>query len=123
MGFLKRMFSLENTVSDMGPIELGLWLYLINSDVLSSVEKKSPEIMLKESPTGESKKFIIQRSDRHLEGEECLVLLEEFDSTRVSNYLLSSEKAHLLKLRARVEYLSKNRNLLQIALKLGESEL
>ncbi len=106
MGFLRRMFSLENSVQEMAPEQLNLWMYMINSDVLSSVEKKSPQILLKKDQDDDQMlDFIIRRTDRHLEGEECMVLLEEYHSQNMVEHLKKTSHPEVLKLNARLKYL------------------
>jgi hypothetical protein len=107
LGYVNRLQRLEQDLSSYDATELALWLGAINSDVLSAVEKTSPTVTLKRA-RGESTTFpfVIYRSERGLEGEEYLVLLEASRRDRgVHDHFdrfLSSGQPHAKKLAARV---------------------
>lgn len=105
MGFLRRMFSIENMLDSMTPKQLGLWFYLINSDILSSVEKTSPRVPIRRIGGGPIEEFVIHRSDRHTEGEECLVLLEAGNDDFIDSVMRKSQSTYLIKLKARIHHL------------------
>jgi len=82
---------------------------VINSDILSSIEKDSPviSIRLKEQDT-RSAKYTIWRCERGLEGEEFLsILTEKRNLKNIREYLDKSQAHHMIKLQARVKYLQK----------------
>ena len=96
MWYVDRIRMIENNFSNLSDFQKTLLLQLINSDILSSVEKISPKIKLEKK--GMIEDFIIYRSERGFEGEDYLKLVDE------SNY--SNDSApHIKKLLARHEYL------------------
>ncbi len=108
MGYLLRLQRLEETMANLPEDSIGLWLQAINSDILSSVEKRSPVVHLKRGPEHEECfDYTILRSERGFEGEEWLCLLEQvqesgFDAA-VSD--LAGLGAHGVKLWGRLEQL------------------
>ncbi|HEX5058463.1 MAG TPA: hypothetical protein VFV99_03840 [Kofleriaceae bacterium] len=107
LGYVSRLQQLEQHVSSFDATELALWLCAINSDVLSAVEKASPTVNLKKA-RGETATFpfVIYRSERGLEGEEYLVLLEGLRRAgSARDYIdrfLASGQPHAKKLAARI---------------------
>ena len=96
MWYVDRIRMIENNFSKLSDFQKTLLLQLINSDILSSVEKISPKIKLEKK--GMIEDFIIYRSERGFEGEDYLKLVDE------PNY--SNDSApHIKKLLARHEYL------------------
>ena len=79
-----------------GNFQKTLFLQLINSDILASVEKISPKIKLKIK--GVIENFIIYRSERSFEGEDYLQLIDD------PNFR-NDNPPHIKKLIARHEYL------------------
>jgi hypothetical protein len=109
IGFVNKILDFEKNISKMQPDEIALWLQVINSDILSSVEKDSPVIKLK-LKEGEKKvsDYTIWRCERGMEGEEILLLLEEgLNNKKIKTYLKKSDSPHIQKLKARIEYLKK----------------
>ena len=96
MWYVDRIRMIENNFSKLSDFQKTLFLQLINSDILSSVEKISPKIKLDiEGVIGD---FIIYRSERGFEGENYLKLVDE---PKYSN----DRAPHIKKLIARHEYL------------------
>lgn len=111
LGYIGRLQRLEEDLSDFDADQLALWLQAINSDVLSAVEKRSPRVALKRAPgDAEAEPFTIFRSERAVEGEECLVTLEALrrdgGSREPLEKLLKSGAAHAIKLAARRDYVA-----------------
>jgi hypothetical protein len=75
--FINRISHIENNIQDMDYAKIMLWLQLINSDILSSIEKKNPiiNIKLNKNETKE-KSYMIKRQEKLSKGEELLYLLE-----------------------------------------------
>jgi len=96
MWFVDRIRMIENNFSKLSDFQKTLLLQLINSDILSSVEKISPKIKL--DIKGVIEDFIIYRSERGYEGENYLKLIDE---PKYGN----DSTAHIKKLIARHEYL------------------
>ena len=110
LGYVTRLRQLEDHVGDFDDDELALWLQAINSDVLSAVEKSSPIVTLKRAASGDEQlDFMIHRSERGFEGEECLVLLEALRRDRNDRAayarFLASDAPHATKLKARKQAL------------------
>ena len=96
MWYVDRIRMIENNFSKLSDFQKTLFLQLINSDILSSVEKISPKIKL--DVEGVIEDFIIYRSERGFEGENYLKLVDE---PKYSN----DRAPHIKKLIARHEYL------------------
>lgn len=107
LGFLGKLQDMENDVSSMSTDESALWLQLINSDILSAIEKDSPTIKIKTGKhTDEIIEHTIWRCERGMEGEEYLELL--YQSKRNKNggiYFNKSDNPHIKKIKSRVDYL------------------
>ena len=103
LGFLSRIKRVEAGLRSL-PLEMIYrWLQVINSDILSAVEKSSPVVQIRqETPTGPMIEFEIRRSERGLEGEEYLALLEEPERSQT---IQTSTAPHIVKWRSRIEYL------------------
>lgn len=77
MGYLGRLQRLETEPHTFSTEQLVLWLQAINSDVMSAVEKRSPQIgLLPKADADALVTHTLLRSERGFEGEECLALLE-----------------------------------------------
>ena len=77
IGFIHRVQEIEMGVGRLGKNQLHLWLLAINSDILSSIEKRSPVITMRDSPSSEGQSaHTLLRTDRWFEGEEYLSILE-----------------------------------------------
>jgi hypothetical protein len=107
LGFLGRIHDIERDFASLSPIERYLWLFVINSDVLSAVEKDSPVIRLRSSQLSkEVQDYRILRSERAHEGEEYLSLLEECMSDGAYPAGLDHLTAsHFIKARGRINHL------------------
>ena len=107
LGFINRVQKVEECLERMTPEQVGYWLMIINSDIMSSIEKRSPVVSMKSSPCSDKIfDFTIQRSERGFEGEEYLVTIEaSLRDSKIPEYLSASLEAHLRKLRGRLEYL------------------
>jgi hypothetical protein len=108
MGYLGRLNRIETDSHALTVEQLVLWLHAINSDVMSAVEKRSPQITLVLEPDAEeSVSHTLYRSERGFEGEECLALLEkclEGDETAFKRFIVRDD-ALARKVRGRLKYL------------------
>jgi hypothetical protein len=107
IGFIYRLQKFEGRSNAFSVEQKALWLQVINSDILSSIEKKSPVVKIKKDPSSKKKlDFTIRRTERGFEGEEYLSLLEISEETgKVPDYIYKSDDAHIQKLRSRLEYI------------------
>lgn len=107
LGFVSRLQNLELLLEKMTEEQVHLWLLVINSDILSATEKKSPVVTMRESPVVDRwYDNTIQRSERGFEGEEYLAVLElTMSGKALPDCMHSSLEPHLVKWRDRVEYL------------------
>ena len=108
MGYLGRLQRLESEVSALGPEGLALWLQAVNSDVMSAVEKVSPQIRIRAEPDAKGDiHYTILRSERGFEGEECLSMLERMlqGDSRLFGQYIGGDEPPMRKLRGRFEYL------------------
>jgi hypothetical protein len=103
LGFLARLAEYENLHVDGSVREIALWLGLINSDVLSAVEKRPVKVSLRTSPTSDrSEECVLHRSRRDFEAEEYLALLTRLRSGADAwSHVVQSQEAHMKKLHAR----------------------
>jgi hypothetical protein len=109
MGFVQRLFYNERSFNHYTDLQKHIWLQVINSDILSAIEKDSPRILILENPDSENKmEHIIWRSERGVEGEELMSILESTleggDPPKIN---AASDQYHLTKLSCRISYLSK----------------
>ncbi len=111
LGYVKRVADIEEQFDALSEEQKIIWLHTISSDILSSVEKKSPQIQMKNC-AGDKESFpcVIQRKEKGFEGEEYLYILEQSirDGT-VPDYVWQSPDVHLLKLRNKIQYLRESR--------------
>lgn len=95
-----------------------LWLTVINSDILSSVEKESPRVSIKDFISGEPKLWKINRSDRWLEGDDFLFYLKKCiggksSADRESFLTEKKNDPHWARFVNRYNFLKKNKALLE----------
>ena len=76
-GYLNKINNIEKNIKNLNLEEVLLWLKTINSDVLSSVEKKDVSIEIVNSSDKKKTNYVIQRTHRGYEGEEFLHILED----------------------------------------------
>ena len=112
LGFIHKVQRIEDSLARLSQAQIQCWLMIINSDILSAVEKQSPLVRILSSPDSEGPfEFTIKRSERGFEGEEFLAI---FDSITIDgdlpSFVKNSHLAHLVKWRGRIEYL-KNQGL------------
>lgn len=109
LGFLNRITTIESSLESLTEHQLHQWLMVINSDILSAIEKESPVVQLKKQPDDtDAFDFTIRRSDRGFEGEEYLVMLEHaLRNNSMPQYSRTSELPYMQKWRVRIEYLSR----------------
>ena len=72
--YLADLRDIERNLVSLGPEQLHLWLLAINSDILSSIEKRSPQVRLVLGD-GSHAHFEIRRQEKCTDGEECLALI------------------------------------------------
>lgn len=108
LGFINRVQKVEECLDRMTPEQIGYWLMIINSDIMSAIEKRSPIVSMKSAVgSNEHFDFTIQRSERGFEGEEYLTALEaSLVDEAIPEYMCDSLEAHLCKLKGRLEYLT-----------------
>lgn len=107
LGFVSRLQNVELMLERMTEEQIHLWLLVINSDIFSAIEKKSPVVSMRESH-GDDRcyDFTIQRSERGFEGEEYLTMLElAMSGKALPDFVYASVEPHLVKWRGRIEYL------------------
>lgn len=107
LGFLGRVGQYEDACIGGTPEEAALWFGLINSDVLSAVEKRPVRITLRARPGSEgAASCVLHRTPREHEAEEYLLLLGQLREGGDIRPVLEAQKSpHMLKLKARIELL------------------
>ncbi len=102
IGFINKIEKIENNLASLSPKQISLWLQVINSDILSAIEKDSPVVTIKlEERSTRRTKHVIWRSERGMEGEEILFMLENSSA----DYWKKSKSPHARKLTKRLEYI------------------
>lgn len=108
MGYISRLTEIERKICRLPSMAKYLWLLAINSDILSSVEKRSPVVQLKLfDADGQIHPFRILRSERGWEGEEFLALLGQCmtdGNTPVA--FMTPQMAHHIKAGGRINHLA-----------------
>lgn len=109
LGYILNVQQFEQKISLLSKEEVAIWMLIINSDILSAVEKDSPEItILKNAHETDEVKHIIWRCERGLEGEEWLNILRYgLDNKTVKTYLDKSQNKQISKYQNRLTYLNK----------------
>ena len=107
MGFINRLNNVEKDISTVDKDKFFYWLMVINSDILSSIEKESPIISIKDDTTGYEDKLILHRSERWHEGIEYLSILENYANFNFLEFynLQKVMPPYIHKLKNRVTYL------------------
>lgn len=106
VGFLQTLHAEERIILKKASFQKAVWLQAINSDILSSVEKTSPQIRLIEN--GKERDFTIWRTERHTEGIGLLYLLTNWNEELERDILAGDfdEVPYLEKLRLRHQFLT-----------------
>lgn len=108
IGFTNKVAKIEEILDTLSDEKIFHWLQIINSDILSSVEKDSPNIKIQKSRFDSAKiDFRIWRTERAFEGEDYLTLLKESEKTDGhDDYTSKTDNAHIKKFVSRLEFLS-----------------
>lgn len=103
LGFLGRLGEFEDRCIEGPAEEIALWMGLINSDVLSAVEKRPVKVALRAGPKSNgTKECVLHRSRREFEAEEYLTLLGKLRAGEDAwRHVEASPDAHMKKLHAR----------------------
>lgn len=104
IGFTNKVQKIEELLDELDDDAKRHWLQVINSDILSSVEKSSPQIEVSLGAQGAKQYVTLWRTERGFEGEEYLSLLKDREGDSYPTLLESSE-AHMLKFKARMRFL------------------
>lgn len=107
LGYLGRLLEYEDRSHHGAPLEVALWLMLINSDVLSAVEKRAVRVRLRDGPDMDAWSEVrLHRTRRDFEAEECLALLTRLGTGQdVWPLVEASSQPHLRKLSARTSFI------------------
>jgi hypothetical protein len=124
--FISRIHEIESQFTALSNVEKKIWLLLINSDILSAVEKKPPTISVSKDvfsvdpldiswigvlAHSERSEITLMRSERSGEAEDYLAYWEKCHEKKASLELLlrawsTSSKAYLQKAYARIKGLA-----------------
>ncbi|MBD80081.1 MAG: hypothetical protein CL840_14305 [Crocinitomicaceae bacterium] len=106
IGFTSKVAKIEEILEDLSDDKIFHWLQIINSDILSAVEKNSPRIKLQSSANSKEEfDFRIWRTERAFEGEDYLTLLKQSEKKNGYQSYLASDAAHLKKFNLRMDFL------------------
>jgi hypothetical protein len=103
LGFVQKVSAYEERLKQLKVEELSVWLSVINSDILSAVEKTSPVVTLRDRATGKDHSFTIWRSERGFEGEDFLYILDNLQS---NPKLVQGSPLHIQRLANRSAHLA-----------------
>jgi len=104
--YIAEVGTIEDNIKTMSLEQISIWLQLIGSDVLSSVEKLSPAIEVKRSPFDKKvHTYTIYRSERILEVADYTNLFYNSGKEECTSFIESSDLPHIKKLRGRMNYL------------------
>jgi len=107
LGFIDRVRRIEERLELLTPEQVVHWLRVLHSDIMSSIEKRSPVVSIQKLSNGDVVPFdyTILRSERGFEGEEYLVALESsIRDGAFPEWMAAKNEAHLCKLEGRLEY-------------------
>jgi len=106
IGYTNKVAKIEEILEELSEDKLFHWLQIINSDILSAVEKDSPNIKLQRSlDNNEVFDFQIWRTERAFEGEEYLTLLKQSEKENGYQKYLNGNSGHLKKFKLRMSFL------------------
>jgi hypothetical protein len=110
--YISRVEEIEKHINEIDNERVYIWLHIIGSDILSSIEKRSPVISLKESRKYERQnQIMLERQNKGLEGEEYLQIFEDYDEDYIKSYLCNSNSLFIRKLNDRINYLKELDNI------------
>lgn len=106
LGFIDRVRRIEERLEQLTDEQVVYWLMAISSDIMSSIEKRSPIVPMQPTPgTDAVFEHTILRSERGFEGEEYLAALEFLlGQGSLPDTMWHSDEAHLVKLQGRLAY-------------------
>lgn len=106
LGYLNYVQDLESELENLSLWKKSVWFELINSDILSSIEKSDPVIDLVATDSALKSEFVITRSKRYFEAQELVHLLEgSADSPLPVTESLG--EVHRVKVDHRIDFLRK----------------
>lgn len=108
IGYIDQLKGFEKSISNLSSLKKLIYLQLINSDILSSVEKNRVKVSLKSPKSVSSEEFIIWRQNKHLEGDEFLELFSSFSEDEITNFLSSATSPWHKRLKAKIEFIQKH---------------
>lgn len=104
--FISKVERIEEGLQLMDDFQQHLWLQVINSDILSAVEKRSPIIQIKtDAASSKLKSFTIQRQPKEYAGEEFFNMLTRANEPEILAHYQHSDEPHMQLLRERMAYL------------------
>lgn len=104
--YMAEIKGLEKVFSKLAPLKQLLFLNLLNSDILSSIEKNDVRVPLKkDQESNKTDDFIIKRKERNLDAEELLYLIQHKDVAEIEEYIQKSTRSFFKKIKARMSIL------------------
>ena len=104
--YISKVEKIEEELPQLDDFQRYVWLQLINSDILSAVEKRPPVIEIKMDPNdNQLESYTIERLPKEYAGEAFVHLLTHVDDDAVIAHYRQSDEPHMKLLRARVAYL------------------
>jgi hypothetical protein len=105
--YISKVERIEERLEELDPFRMGIWLQLINSDILSAVEKQAPVVEVRLRPGGDSHHYTIPRQSKEHAGEAWMHLLDNAEDRDVRMHFERSEEPHMRLLRGRLAYLDR----------------
>lgn len=106
LGYLHYVQELEAELDKLCLWKKAAWFELINSDILSSIEKSDPVIDLVATDSAQKDQFVITRSKRYYEAQDLVHLLEDY-AADTSPSTDSLGEMHRVKVDRRIDFLRK----------------
>ena len=108
--FITEIKRLENNFASLSEVKKKLFLNLLNSDILSSIEKSNVNIKLKgiKSNNDATISYLIKRKERNLDAEELLYLILRSNDSQINTFLRSTDSAFSLRINSRLKALHKH---------------
>jgi hypothetical protein len=100
--FTSEIKAIEQSFNQLSKTKQILFLNLLNSDILSSIEKNDVTIELKQ--LGEKQNtapYLIKRKERNLDAENILFIFNNFDDLQIEQYIENSDSQFFTKIKAR----------------------
>ena len=107
--FITEIKRLEHSFDSLSEVKKKLFINLLNSDILSSIEKSNVQVNIKDNINDkECSSHLIKRKERNLDAEELLYLVLKSEDSEIIDFLQGSNTPFLSRINARISVLDKH---------------